>query len=301
MPSSDARDGSEFRKCPDCGGMIPAWQHRHRARTCPGYSELWAGDVRMKLFAAGRAYVELCKVRAAKVSLITITGPGVQDAGLVWDESICADRGPHRHSGPEGCRVAAAPADAFNRHAPGWWTRLHNEAAQEAERLTGRRPMHLARVWELQRRGVLHVHVLEGHSTPAEKAAADAYQAALAEKAAKHGFGFVDRKRQVAEASQAMAYLSSYFVAGKKGKASLRESVTSGAMPVSIVYVRPELSQRSGVTMRSLRLKRYLWRLGSGWMWLHLERGFGIEDVVRAHGAGITFAQLVEGQLAADT
>lgn len=42
---------------------------------------------------------------------------------------------------------------------------------------------------------------------------------------------------------------------------TLTEAVTSRSMPPSIVYVAPELSQRSGITMRSLRLRRYAWQL----------------------------------------
>lgn len=279
---------------------MPKWRRRHVARTCPSYSELWAGDVRVKLFAALRSYADLVAVSDAKVSLLTVTGPG-EDAGLVWDESVCAGRGPHRHSGPAGCRVASAPADAFNAAAPGWWSELHRQAAQAARRETGRSPVLLGRIWELQRRGVLHVHVLNGYSTPAEKAASDAYQAELDRLSARHGFGYVDRKRQVREPQAAAAYLSSYFVAGKKGKLDLRESVSSGKMPHSIVYVRPELSQRSGVTMRSLRLKRYLWRLGSAWMWAFERWGYSLEDLVRAHRRGITFEHLIEARLLIET
>lgn len=299
--ASPSAQGDTFRKCPDCGSMIPEWQRRHRARWCPGYSELWAGDVRVKLFAAVRAYGDLCRVSESRVLLLTVTGPG-EDAGLVWDADVCAHKGPHRHSGTHGCKVAAAPAAAWNDRAPSWWTELHRQASQAAHRATGRRPVLIARPWELQRRGVLHVHPLLGYSTPAEKSAADAYQAELVSRASRHGFGYVDRKRQVREPTAAAAYLSSYFVAGRKGKMTLRESVTSGAMPPSIVYVSPVFSQHSGVTMRSLRLKRYLWAVaGQAWMWLHCEQGFQLDDLVRAHRAGLTFLQVATAHLSIDT
>lgn len=273
--------------------MIPEWQRRHRARWCPGYSELWAGDVRVKLFAAVRSYGELCKVKDARVLLLTVTGPG-QDAGLPWDPSVCADRGPHTHSGRDGCRVLAAAAAVWNERAATWWTELHRQASQAAHRATGRRPVLIARPWELQRRGILHVHPLVGYSTPAEKAAADVYQRELADRAARHGFGYVDRKRQVREPTAAAAYLSAYFVAGKKGKMTLRESVTSGAMPQSIVYVSPELSQHSGITMRSLRLRRYAWRL-----WRHdiepigLDLEVSVGDIWQGLQRGKTLSQIV--------
>lgn len=282
---------------------MPEWQRRHRARWCPGYSGLWAGDVRVKLFAAVRAYGELSRVsdEATKVLLLTVTGPG-QDAGLVWDEDACSVEGPHRHSGTLGCKVAAAPAAAWNERAPAWWSELHRQASQAAHRATGHRPVLIARPWELQRRGVLHVHPLLGYSTPAERAAADAYQQELVDRAAEHGFGYVDRKRQVTRPTSAAAYLSSYFVEGRKGKLTLRETVQSRAMPPSIVYVSPVLSQHSGVTMRSLRLKRYLWCCaGQAWMWLHSEHGVSVEDLVRAHRVGITFLQLAEAEIGRDT
>lgn len=296
MASASAQ-GDSFRKCPHCGAMIPDWQRRHRARWCPGYSELWAGDVRVKLFAAVRAYADLTRVKDAKVLLLTVTGPG-EDAGLVWDASVCADRGPHRHSGVDGCRVAAAPAAAWNRLAPSWWTELHRKASQAACRATGRRPVLIARPWELQRRGILHVHPLLGYSTVAEKAAADAYLQELSRRAARHGFGYVDRKRQVREPTAAAAYLSSYFVAGKKGKMTLRQAVTERAMPPSIVYVNPELSQHSGVTMRSLRFRRYAWHL---WR-QHVEpaglgQEVGVLDIWAGLVEGKTLAQVVSGCL----
>jgi hypothetical protein len=138
------------------------------------------------------------------------------------------------------------------------------------------------------------VHPLVGYSTPAEKAAADVYQRELADRAARHGFGYVDRKRQVREPTAAAAYLSAYFVAGKKGKMTLRESVTSGSMPQSIVYVSPELSQHSGITMRSLRLRRYAWRL-----WRHdiepigLDLEVSVGDIWQGLQRGKTLSQIV--------
>jgi hypothetical protein len=113
----------------------------------------------------------------------------------------------------------------------------------------------------MQKRGVLHLHLVVGYTTPSERAAVDRYVQELSVRSGRHGFGFVDRKAEVKEPSAAAAYLSSYFCGGRGRKLSLRESVTSEAMPPSIVYVAPALSQASGVTMRSLRLRRYCWRL----------------------------------------
>lgn len=241
---------------------MPAWRRRHLSRTCPSYSPIWAGDVRVKLFAALRAYGQDqdAKGRRGQVRMITVTGPGV-DAGYPWDEDHCAHLGPHRHSGHLGCRVAAAPAAVFNERAPGWWSHLHREARQAAKRTALIAPELLARIWEEQKRGLLHVHLVVGYTTLAERRAVDLYVRELFERSEGHGFGYVDRKLEVKDPTAAAAYLSSYFVSGKKGKLSLTESVQSEAMPRSIIYVAPWLSQRSGITMRSLRLKRYAWRL----------------------------------------
>jgi hypothetical protein len=59
----------------------------------------------------------------------------------------------------------------------------------------------------------------------------------------------------------AAAYLSSYFVTGKGSKISLEESVQSNWMPRSIIDVSVDLTGRSQVTMRNLRLRRYAWML----------------------------------------
>ena len=63
------------------------------------------------------------------------------------------------------------------------------------------------------------------------------------------------------EPRAAAAYLSSYFIAGKGSKISLEESVQSNWMPRSIIHVSVDLTRRSQVTMRNLRLRRYAWVL----------------------------------------
>lgn len=261
MPLQRNPQQEGHRVCPDCGALTPAWRSRHLSRSCPGYSEIWAGDVRVKIFAALRSYADgIPDGFQPQVQLLTVTAPG-EDAGLIWDESVCSHLGDHRHSGRLGCRVAAAPSAAWNDAAPAWWRELHHEASQATLRQCGHRPSLLVRPWELQQRGMLHVHPVVGRSTPAERVAADIYQRELAARATRHGFGFVDRKLELRDPVAAAAYLSAYFVAGKKGKMTLREAVTSSAMPRSIVYVNPELSSASGVTMRSLRLRRFAWHI----------------------------------------
>jgi len=81
----------------------------------------------------------------------------------------------------------------------------------------------------------------------------------LAELAPAYGFGYVERKVRPMASRAAAAYLSSYFVTGKGSKPTLQESVTSTALPRSIIHVSSRLTQATGCTMRSLRLRRYAW------------------------------------------
>lgn len=189
------------------------------------------------------------------VTAAAITAPG--SAALPW---ACSRR--HRHYGPSGCRVDRAAATEWNRSAPARWRRMHRTVQQKLKR-SGVSVRLLVRVWEEQKRGVLHVHVVLGYSTPADRAAARLYVQELSDVAERYGFGFVDRKLKQWSAGSA-AYLSSYFVRGRNRKASITETVLSENVPDRVFYVRPALMQASGVSMRSLRLKRRMWAVEMG-------------------------------------
>lgn len=221
-----------------------------RRRRCPGYAPIWAGDQRRKLFDNLGAY------EGGNVVVLAVTGPGADM--LPWDEKHCSALGEHAHSGPLGCRVDRLQARLWNETAAKRWTDLHRQVYIKVRR-HGVRPRLLARVFELQRRGVLHVHPVLGFKTPAERHAAHLYAKYLFGLAPRYGFGHTERKLQTRAAKRVAAYLSSYFVVGKKGKLSLQESVASREMPHSIIYVSTELTQRTGVTMRELRLRRFIW------------------------------------------
>jgi hypothetical protein len=183
---------------------------------------------------------------------------------MEWDEQNCRHLGPHRHTGELGCRVRISRSAPWNESAAKRWRDLHRQVYQRCrrERL---RPRLLARVWEMQKRGLLHVHPVLGCSTPSEKRAAERYLHHLEELRERYGFGYVERKQRVREPRAAAAYLSSYFITGKGRKASLEQSVQSNWMPHSIIHVSQELTKRTQITMRTLRLKRFLWiRLGPG-------------------------------------
>jgi hypothetical protein len=220
---------------------------------------VWAGDQRQKLFRN-------LEVLDGEILLSAVTAPGA--SSLPWDEQACAALGEHEHSGQLGCRVRHNDAVAWNKSASDRWRRLHRRAYQETVRRFGKGSVWLvARVWEMQARGVLHVHPVLAYGTGRQKAGGRAYLARLAELAPHYGFGFVhhDPKRVKPQAAgNAAAYLSSYFVKGKRGKQTLWESARSPLMPRSIVHVSTRLTMQTGCTMRVLRLKRaifYVWRL----------------------------------------
>lgn len=258
---------------------MPKWRRRHVKRDCPDYSDLWAGDVRMKFFEALKSYRTIREqggLTEAGIGFLMVTGTAPGAGALPWDEEHCRGLGPHRHSGLLGCRIKTSLADPWNTSAPDRWRILNGVAARHVERTFGHRAYLVSRVWEIQTRGALHVHALLGYSTPTERASADRYYEELAARASEYGFGKTDRSESLKSVTAAAAYLSGYFVNGKGRKMALTESVTKAEMPRSIVYVRPELSQHSGLTMQSLRLRRYLWhRIGPA-MLRHLA-AFGLD------------------------
>jgi hypothetical protein len=113
----------------------------------------------------------------------------------------------------------------------------------------------------MQHRGVLHVHPVLAYGTYVERRAADRYLALVNELGPHYGFGFTERKRRVMRARAAAAYLSSYFVTGKKEKIELQKSVLDEGMPRSIIHVSINLTQKTGCTMRELRFRRFVWRV----------------------------------------
>lgn len=280
-------------RCRYCGRRIPEAVYRCRRRTCPGYAALWAGDQRRRLFANLNAYADQVPdgVRSPRVLVSAVTAPGIE-GGMEWDEHHCRARGEHEHSGQLGCRVRVSRAAPWNESAAKRWRDLHRQVYQRCRR-EGLRPWLLVRVWEMQKRGVLHVHPVFAYSTLEEKRSADRYLEHLAALRASYGFGYVERKQRVREPRAAAAYLSSYFISGKGRKVSLEESVQSNWMPRSIIHVSAKLTQRSRVTMRSLRLKRFIWRELPSALDLLRYLGITVQDVYAAWRMGIWGRDLV--------
>lgn len=117
----------------------------------------------------------------------------------------------------------------------------------------------LARSWEYQARGVLHTHVVLPCGTARERRALDVYMAALRDLVGVYGFGHELDVRRV-PAGQAGAYLAKYLAPRDgAGKLSLTETVTRRDVPALVVYVSRDLTGRTMVTMRNLRLRRQAW------------------------------------------
>lgn len=242
--------------CPECQGSVYGGAEFCKRRLCPRYAPIWARDQQVKVFENLKAYTE----GDGHAVMVTPTAPGADV--LPWDEEHCAGLGPHRHSGLLGCRVQPEVAQAWNATCSDRWRRLHDRAARIAARETGRRPRLLTRAFEMQTRGVLHVHAVIARGTWPDKVAADVYNRHVSELAGEYGFGHVDTPTgRARSAVESAAYISSYLSRGKGSKRTLGETVRSDQLPRSIIHVATSLTLLTGVTMRGLRLRRLIWSL----------------------------------------
>lgn len=250
MSANDA--GWAVAACPTPVQTV-AWGHvryaRCMKRSCASCGHLWLGDTRVKVIAAAS------KLSGA-VALVTVTGPG-QDV-IPW--------------GPERGKADPEAARRWNELAPWNWSRLHKAAQARAARARGRagRPVDLLiKVWEYQKRGVLHLHLVVPAGTGEEVKNAEAYVTALHELSSAYGFGFVDRgklpksgprqsARRLAPVApwRAAAYVAGYVVSTGAGKPGVMEVAQRQGVPGAVVYVSPTLTKQSGVTIRSLRARR---------------------------------------------
>ncbi|HMJ97612.1 MAG TPA: hypothetical protein VK486_17320 [Thermoleophilaceae bacterium] len=222
---------------------------RCSSRSCPSCGVLWLGDTRIRVLAA-------CQELAAAVALVSVTAPGVHL--LPWD--------------PTTGRVDADEARWWNESAPERWSSLHKRAADDA-RAVGREHgvewRLLVKAWEYQKRGVLHLHLIVPCGNSAERAASEAYVAALVLYGPQEGFGFVDRGKLPASGPRrsarelcpvsphrAAAYVASYVSSSGAGKEGIAEVARKQGVPGAVVYVSNTLTRKSGVTMRSLRARR---------------------------------------------
>jgi len=202
--------------------------------------------------------------------VVAVTAPGVE-AGLPWDRAECRHAPDVKCSGMRGCRVAAQPTRLWNDASRRWWRELNRLCKQHADRAIARHGAKrkggiLMYEWELQKRGVWHLHVVLRMESAVERAWAFEYVAALCELAPSRGLGFIDRKplRSPQSAEQSARYLSKYLAKWRAdGSLEIAETV-EGAGRTLLNYVSRSLTVGSGCTMRALRNVRLVraWREG---------------------------------------
>jgi hypothetical protein len=200
----------------------------------------------------------------------TLTPPG-QAAGLVWDRTHCTHSADARCGKKYGCKVDPEAAARWNDLSRGWWSDLNRVCKLRADRAL-RRLGHdgkgglLLYEWELQGRGVWHLHFVLGMETAVERGWAHEYVAAMRELGPRYGFGYVDAKplRRPEPAERIASYLSKYLAKwNPDGSLEITETVRAAGRSV-LNYVSRDLTRRSGVTMRTLRHVRIAWAWREG-------------------------------------
>lgn len=200
----------------------------------------WTEDQRRNLRTNIRAAGDV-------VALITVTAPG-QDV-LPWDHS--------------GNRVVEGAAILWNESAQKRWTEMNRNAVQNVARRTGLKSRVGVRVFQLQKRGVLHLHIVTQYETEADKIWTAEYVRELRRLSRRYHYGFVDfrdragktGKPTVMSSKRAAGYLSKYFVESSQ----IMQAVKLKKRPRRIIYVSTKLTMRTHCTMRRLRRARHLW------------------------------------------
>jgi hypothetical protein len=254
-----------YKKCENCGGLLPVSVSRCRRRRCPGYAPTWARDTMRKIRENLREYGGL-------VAMCTLTAPG-EEAGLIWDRDQCIHAVGVRCSGKFGCRVLSEAAELWNHESRGWWRELNRRSKLRADRAVERlghdyKGGLLMYEWELQRRGVWHLHFILGMETAVERAWAFEYVSAMRELGPAWMFGFVDSKplRSPQPAERASGYLSKYLAKRTEdGSMEVTATVLTAGRTL-LTYVSRKLTAGSGITMRVLRDVRLAWAWREGYI-----------------------------------
>lgn len=203
-------------------------------------------------------------------AMLTLTAPG-EAAGLVWDRNRCAHGASEPCDGRKGCRVVEGAAEKWNDLSRGWWRKLNRVCKLRADRAVMKLGAKykgglLLYQWELQSRGVWHLHFVVGLETAIERAWATEYVKAMRELGPRYGFGFVDARplRSPRPAADCAGYISKY-LAKRQDDGSFEVSETVKAAGRTLLnYVSRRLTARSLCTMRMLRLIRVAWAWREG-------------------------------------
>lgn len=237
---------SVYGRCPSCRRKLD-WFGSCKRRTCDAYAPLWSGDWKV----VALANLE----RLVGVDYVTVTAPGVEY--LPWDRSKCKHGPEVRCSGKHlGCVVQADALKRWERTAERRFAKLHRAAYARAARAHGSGPMVALRVWEDQVRGAPHVHIAAVARNPRERARNQAYVDAVNEIGWRYVFGHADlSERFQGEASgvRSAAYSGKYLT-----KAGGSEQLRYVRRPV---FVGRFLTMKTGITMRLVRKRRWLYHV----------------------------------------
>jgi hypothetical protein len=144
---------------------------------------------------------------------------------------------------------------------------MHRRAVQVVRRKLDVRSPVLAGVWQMQARGVLHLHLVMAFD-PADQPASRLYVATLRGLVREWGFGFIDARDRsgktgratVLEPHRAAGYLSRYL-----GESSqLAQAIALKDRPRRLIWISSRLTGATHVTMRRLRRVRHLWAHRAG-------------------------------------
>lgn len=258
--------------CPNATLWRPSCKRRGCAFCGIFWARNWRSVLEQNFGAAG-----------VPVVTIAITAPGAER--LPWDDHYCYEtrgkRRPHRHEGPKGCRVMERQAREWSDVCVWNWQKLRQAARLATKRELARKyggdgfvPWIIARVWEPQKRGVPHLHLVMPFGSDVEQDAAWTFLAHLRRLAPSYNFGAVQHRRagaagakrgdrgpdlQPIAAADAARYLSSYLTGRNSSrKASIRENIADPKMPRGLIWLTPKLTRVTKVTMRTLRRARHL-------------------------------------------
>jgi hypothetical protein len=246
-----ARVPPTFAPPPEVCPNRTLWKPSCKRRSCSFCGPKWARDwqrvLAINLDAAG-----------VKVATIAITGPGADV--LPW---ACEKN--HKHSGTKGCRVQERPLSVWCETLPYAWQLMRQAARVATKRELGYAPPWLmCRVWEPQKRGVPHLHLVVPYGSFAERKAANVFRRHLARLSREYGFGRVQGELQPIEGREAARYLASYLAGRTAKKNSIRDNIADPNLPRSLLWLTPKLTRETLVTMRTVRRARHLWAAWDG-------------------------------------
>jgi hypothetical protein len=267
-------------RCPNGSLWKPSCKRRSCSFCGPRWARDWQRVLGVNLEAVG-----------VPVATIAITGPGADR--LPWDEDYCLERRVgkrHRHSGGRGCRVQQRALREWSDTLTYRW-QLYRQAARIATKreLGYAPPWVLCRVWEPQKRGVPHLHLVVPFGSPYEQQAARVFLKHLKRLAGDYDFGHVGRHKgpdlQAIEGREAARYLANYLAGRTNSKTSIRANIADPLLPRSLLWLTPKLTRETMVTMRTLRRARHLWAAAAGVCpvprWAGLEEAVQIVTVFR--------------------